>query len=125
MVLPDEGPDVKRLGGLLLALCLATPVSAAKAPPTLCWFDPNPTTGATTLYVTGLPTNDTYAITWDLHPVGTTRTTEDGTVTIPLVLAESRTAYVWQRGGGKSLFKAGPQLNDYHVIAYCSVEVAQ
>lgn len=73
------------------------------------------------LSATGLPTDDTFAVTFELYPVGTTMTTADGTWSATFAVAGPTTAYFWERGGGKSLLPVPRQLKDYKVIAYCSV----
>lgn len=112
--------DVRRIHQLALALglaiVLASPVHAARAVPTSCWF----TTEPVTLHVVNIPTTDTFAITFEPYPTGTTSWTTDGTYTFSPTQAPPLTAYVWRRGGGKTLYKPGSGLNDYHVIAMCA-----
>lgn len=60
--------------------------------------------------------DDPINVTPTLYPVGGGQLYPDGVMERDWHHPE---AFVWTRGGGKSLFKAGKQLNDYHVIAYC------
>jgi hypothetical protein len=103
---------VKRslLGAVVLAAALASPVSAAPRPTPSCYI----TDGI--LYAVNLPIDEPLAFTNTLYPSGVGWRTQDGTATFPVSVSP---VYIWQRGGGKSLLKAGPQLNDYHVIAVC------
>lgn len=98
------------LGGLVV------PVQAGRAPDPVCWFSAD----ASTLYASGLPTNDTFSVTYSPYPAGTHLTTTDGTFSTATDRTAPLTAYFWERGGGKSLMKVGAQLNDYHLIATCS-----
>ena len=99
------------LTALILTGALVAPVEARLAD-TECWI----TNGH--LYVIGLPTTYGFAITYDPYPVGTTQMDDDGLFDRQWPYP---TAYVWVRGHGPSLIKAGKQLNDYHVIAMCQV----
>jgi hypothetical protein len=102
----------------LAALFLfASPVAAAKNDPAECWFTTNPLT----FHAINLPTNDSFSITSDPYPTGTGTWTVDGTYTFVVAASPPLTYYVWRRGGGTNLLKAGKQLNDYHVIAICSI----
>lgn len=114
----------KIISAFLVSLALVVPVNAAPSRVTECHWTPNPVTvdQAATLYVTGLPTTYPFTITFDPYPRGTSWWTVDGTFTSSGWYG-SRTAYVWVRGHGPSLIKAGKQLNDYHVIAMCTLEV--
>ena len=121
------GSNMKKMfTAILLSLLMATTAFAAKAPPAECSWSPNAIAAgqASVMNATGLPTNDTIAFTWEPYPIGTTLRT-DGTYSITWTFssAGNYTLYIWQRGGGKSLIKAGPQLNDYRVIAICSITV--
>ena len=100
------------LAALILALGLSVPVSARPAD-VECWFADG------YLYATGLPTTYPFAVTSEPYPVGTTPWSVDGTFRVQTSIT---TAYFWVRGHGPSLIKAGPQLNDYHVI--CIAEAA-
>ena len=102
------GEPMTRTLALIAALLWAAPV-AAKGEAT-CWFEGG------YLYAQALPTTYPFAWTPTLYPVGTTIMTTDGTYSIQ---TSATTAYFWVRGHGPSLIKAGPQLNDYHVIAIC------
>ena len=95
----------------LIVAVLASLLMGAKAPDASCSIS------AGTLRITGLPTRDTFTYTPDVYPVGTTLLSPDGTWTTAWPWPA---AYVWERGGGPSLVKPGPGLNDYHVIALCS-----
>ena len=105
--MPLEKPVIRALA--LIALLLWAPPVAGKGE-AACWFE------AGTLYAQGLPTTYPFAWTPTPYPVGTTLLTTDGTYSIQ---TSATSAYFWVRGHGPSLIKAGPQLNDYHVIAIC------
>jgi len=94
--------------GAIAFTLLATRVDAAKAPDPSCWWE------GTVLHAVDLPDRP-FSVTLDPYPTGVAWTTEDGTFSIDIGW-EAPTAYFWTRGGGGSLFKAGRQLNDYHVI---------
>jgi hypothetical protein len=98
----------------LLYLFAAGDVRAAPRPETRCWFADG------YLYAEGLPTTYPYAITTEPYPTGTTQWSVDGTLAVYLPWID--TAYIWVRGHGPSLIKAGPQLSDFHVI--CIAEAA-
>lgn len=105
------------LVALLALLLSAGPVAADKALPAECWF----TTDPLTFHAINLPTNDAFSITSDPYPTGTGTWSVDGTYTVVVAATPPLTFYVWRRGGGVNLLKAGKQLNDYHVIAICSI----
>lgn len=76
-----------------------------------CWFSGG------WLFASGLPTTYPVGVTVEPLPTGIGTgipVNPDGTFS----RAEfpSPAAYFWVRGHGPSLFKAGKQLNDYHVI---------
>jgi hypothetical protein len=107
----------RRLGFFLVVAILALFILAAtaatvRAKPAAaqCWFADG------YLYATGLPTTYPYSVTSEPYPSGTTSWSVDGTLA---VLTWATDAFFWVRGHGKSLIKAGPQLNDYHLIAEC------
>lgn len=97
----------------LLALVLAFPLMAAKAPPAECWFDSG------YLYAINIPIGVNFGITQDVIPTGgLTLVTYDGTWSGPTWVTS---AVFWiRKGGGGGIFKPGPQLNDYKPIAMCS-----
>lgn len=101
---------MKRTLALVLA---AIALGAAKAPETTCWF------AAGDFYATGLPTTYPFALTYEPYPTGTGSWSTDGTLYLDLNAAVGTRVFVWVRGHGPSLVKAGPALNDYHVIALC------
>lgn len=68
-----------------------------------------------------LPTDEPLTITTSLYPIGGGTIYPTGTFSLILYATPPVTVYIWERGGGKSLIKPGPGLNDYHVIAYCSI----
>lgn len=97
---------------LLLALIALGSSSAFAAKTTAaCWFS------AGWLYAEGLPTTYPYSVTSEPYPTGTTQWSADGTLAVQTWATD---AFIWVRGHGPSLIKAGPALNDYHVIAMCS-----
>jgi hypothetical protein len=106
----------KILLSLALSLSLVTPVLAAptKVTPS-CTISGSPLV----LRAINLPDNP-LAITSDPYPTGVGIYAVNGTLTITLAASPPITIYIWQRGGGPSLIKAGAQLNDYHVIAICT-----
>lgn len=115
---------------LLCALVLAAPVAAAPAPAPACRFDPALISPGQTFVLSAenLPVSKPFAFTFEPYPIGTSLLTADGTFSInltftPVEPVETLTAYFWVRGGGKSLIKSGPQLNDYRVVAMCSAAV--
>jgi hypothetical protein len=99
-----------RLVKRLLVLLLAFPLMAAKPTTAECWFEDG------WLYASGLPTTYPYSVTSEPYPTGTTQWSADGTLAVE---TWATSAWFWVRGHGKSLIKAGPQLNDYHLIAEC------
>jgi hypothetical protein len=105
---------MKRIVAVALALAVLVllygSANAAKPTEASCWFADG------YLYATGLPTTYPYSITTEPYPTGTTSWSVDGTLAVQTWATD---AYVWVRGHGKSLWKAGNQLNDYHVIAEC------
>jgi hypothetical protein len=108
---------------ILVVLSLLT--FGAREPAVACWTDPSevPYGGATTLYAVNLPA-DGWSVTTFPYPIGTSRTDPSFTLPVPNVTADT-TWYVWRRGHGKSLLRAGPQFNDYHVICIASVHVTE
>jgi len=101
---------------LVMAVVLAATLLAAKAPAPACSITPTADPAVWTLTAWNLPTNDELGFSPDLYPImGVSAPT--GTLTRDWWYPQ---VYVWERGGGKSLIKPGPGLNDYHVIAFCS-----
>lgn len=70
-----------------------------------------------------LPTNRLITFSFTPFPNGGGIETDGTFVLSNWVLYTDTTVYIWTRGGGGALFKPGKQLNDYHPIAMCSVEV--
>jgi hypothetical protein len=96
----------------LLAILLAFPLMAAKAPAAECWFADD------YLYAINIPIGIAFGITQDRVPTGGLNlVTDDGTWSGPTWVTS---AYFWiRKGGGGGIFKPGPQLNDYKPIAHC------
>ena len=111
-------------GRLLLitaAVCMlvftAGPIRAAKAPDPVCTWT------ATEFRLANMNPTVPFSVTFEPYPTGTsTYPNADGTWVIPNFWTGPLTAYVWVRGHGPSLIKAGPGLNDYHVV--CIAELA-
>lgn len=121
---------MRRLGALVgavtLVAALVTTASAAPKPDTACWFMPNQIAAGGTWTMTAVNLPDEYAATWGPSfgwPLDPAVSSLPGTAIWVGIATNDAIAYIWQRGGGRSLIKAGPRLNDYHVIAMCSLIV--
>jgi len=105
---------MRRIVAVALALAVLVllygSANAAKPTEASCWFADG------YLYATGLPIGVEFSITSEPYPTGVHLVTQDGTWSGP---TWATAAYFWTRGHGPSLFKAGPQLNDYSVKAVC------
>ena len=112
----------------LLLFAIPAVEAAPPGPAPSCWWDPATVeiNEPAMLRAQNLPTNDTFSFTFQPIPVGTTRTTSDGTFEWgPISMSEQTTltAYFWQRGGGKSLIELPAGYKDYKAIAICALVV--
>ena len=106
---------MKRLAASIgLVLIVSSPVVGGQRQEPSCSLTP------TLLSAVDLPIDISFGFTFQPYPSVGLRT-QDGTFSREGTYIAPLTAYFWVRGHGPSLIKAGPQLNDYHVIAICSV----
>lgn len=113
---------------VVAVLAVAGLANAAPRPTPSCSFTPSAIAAGevTTLSAVDLPTDTRIGYSFRSYDPSVFWVVPEGAFSItgvwPLPHGET-TAYIWTRGRGKSLIKAGPGLNDYHVIAMCQITV--